>query len=275
MRFLRTNTAVIVEVGPFLDKADGVTPKTSLTITNERITLTASTDGGSAPSIILDNVTGATSGTANDLNYITGQDNGMMQIELAAADVNRLGRMRLTITDAANHCPVVEDFIVLPARIYDSFILGTVNAWLSPTTEARTLDVAATGEAGLDLANINVPVGAIPALGIVDNGTLQAATSTTAQLRSAASFADDRLIGMTLVITGGTGIGQSRIITDYVNATDTASVDAWTTTPDNTSTYVVIATAPSSTSALLPVDVKKMNGATVQGAGTSGDKWRG
>ena len=65
-------------------------------------------------------MTGATSGTSNDLNYITGNDAGMMQLELAAADVNRLGRMRLTITDAANHCPVFHDYCVLPADIYDA-----------------------------------------------------------------------------------------------------------------------------------------------------------
>ena len=86
MRFLRTNTAVIITVGPFYDKGDGVTIETGLTITNERITLTADTDAGSAPTNILDNVTGATSGTSNDLNYITGNDAGMMQLELAAAD---------------------------------------------------------------------------------------------------------------------------------------------------------------------------------------------
>src|SRR5690242_1229545 len=125
MRFLRTNTAVIITVGPFLDKSDGVTLETALTITNEKITLTADTDDGSAPTNILDNVTGATSGTSNDLNYITGNDAGMMQLELSAANTNRLGRMFLSITDAANHLPVFHEFMVLPAMIYDAFILGT------------------------------------------------------------------------------------------------------------------------------------------------------
>lgn len=125
MRFLRTNTAVIITVGPFYDKTDGVTIETGLTISNERITLTADTDAGSAPTNILDNVTGATSGTDNDLNYITGNDAGMMQLELSAANTNRLGRMFLSITDAANHVPVFHEFMVLPAMIYDAFILGT------------------------------------------------------------------------------------------------------------------------------------------------------
>ncbi len=126
MRFLRTNTAVIITVGPFYDKTDGVTIETALTITNERITLTADTDAGSAPTNVLDNIPGATSTTANDLNYITGNDAGMMQLELAAADVNRLGRMFLSITDAANHVPVFHEFMVLPAAIYDWLVLGSI-----------------------------------------------------------------------------------------------------------------------------------------------------
>jgi hypothetical protein len=166
MRFLRSNTAVIVTVGPFYDKTDGVTIETALTITNERITLTADTDAGSAPTNILDNVTGATSGTSNDLNYITGNDAGMMQLELAAADVNRVGRMMLSITDAANHVPVFHEFFVLPQAIYDwltgvivplpanvTQLLGT--AWLTPGT-AGTPDVnakliGATTQTGRDV----------------------------------------------------------------------------------------------------------------------------
>jgi hypothetical protein len=119
-RELKTNTAVIVVVGPFFDKTTGVDIEPSLTITNEKITLTAETDDGSAPTLILDNITGATSGTDNDLNYIANSDNGMMQIELSAANLNRLGRMRLTITDAANHVPVWEDFEVVSAQYYDA-----------------------------------------------------------------------------------------------------------------------------------------------------------
>jgi hypothetical protein len=125
MRYLRQNTATIVTVGPFLDATNGVALETGLTITNERISFTVDLNEGSAPTLVLDNVTGATSGTANDLNYITGCDAGLMQLELAAANVNYVGRAFLTITDAANHCPVFHEFTIIPANIYDSLILGT------------------------------------------------------------------------------------------------------------------------------------------------------
>ena len=153
MIFLRSNTDVIVAVGPFYDKTDGVTIETALTITNERITLIAETDAGSAPTIILDNIAGATAATANDLNYITGGDNGMMQMELAAANVNRGGRMKLSITDAANHVPVFHEFFVLPQAIYDWLtgvivpLPANVTTWLG--TAAATPTVAGVPEVAL------------------------------------------------------------------------------------------------------------------------------
>lgn len=148
MMFLRSNTAVIISVGPFYDKTDGVTIETALTITNERITLVAETDAGSAPTNILDNVTGATSGTANDLNYITGNDAGMMQLELAAADVNRVGRMRLSITDAANHAPVFHEIFVLPQAIFD-WLTGVIVPLPSNMTQILGTAVSAPATAGI------------------------------------------------------------------------------------------------------------------------------
>lgn len=247
MRFLRTNTAVIITVGPFYDKTDGVTIKTALTITNERITLTADTDAGSAPTNILDNVTGATSGTANDLNYITGNDAGMMQMELAAADTNRLGRMFLSITDAANHVPVFHEFMVLPAMIYDAFVLGTdvldasVTQWLGtavstptaagvpnvnaktwndlatvalpliPTTAGRTLDVSAGGEAGVDWANVGTP-----------GSTVNLSATTTNLVNTVTTYTGDTpQTGDSFARIGATGSGLSTLATQAsVNTID-------------------------------------------------------
>lgn len=84
-------------------------------------------------------------------------------------------------------------------------------------------------------------------LGIARQGTAQSATSTTLVLDSAASFADDVPIGMTLVACGSTqGYCQSRVVTDYTGSSDTATVDAWTVTPSGTITYYLFGTAPSS-----------------------------
>lgn len=73
-----------------------------------------------------------------------------------------------------------------------------------------------------------------------DTGTAQAGASTTITLKSASSGTDDYYNGLYITITGGTGAGQIRIIEDYVGSTKVATVDrAWTTAPNNTSTYSI------------------------------------
>lgn len=103
--------------------------------------------------------------------------------------------------------------------------------------------------------------GANHKLGWIDKGTAQAATSTTLQLRAAAAFANNELIGATISITGGSaGVGQRRIITAYNGSTDTATVDAWDTTPSGTVTYLVFATAPASSGVALAANVTQIGG---------------
>ena len=196
MRFLRSNTAVIITVGPFYDKTTGVDIETALTITNERISLTADTDDGSAPTNILDNITGATSGTANDLNYITGGDAGLMQLELAAANVNRVGRMFLSITDAANHVPVFHEFIVLPQAIYDWLIAGTIVPL--PANLTQIDGQATTGNnATLNLKQLNI---------VNNGGTALVASSTGSNGHGVAASGNGS--GEGLSATGGaTGNG--------------------------------------------------------------------
>jgi hypothetical protein len=71
-------------------------------------------------------------------------------------------------------------------------------------------------------------------------GTAQAGTSTTITLDASAVATNDIYNGSTITITGGTGAGQIRIISDYVGATKVATVStAFTVTPDNTSTFSV------------------------------------
>ena len=71
-----------------------------------------------------------------------------------------------------------------------------------------------------------------------DSGTLQAGTSTTVTLKSTASATDGIYVGMYVNITGGTGSGQTRLIEGYVGSTKVATVgEAFTVTPNNTSTY--------------------------------------
>lgn len=117
----------------------------------------------------------------------------------------------------------------------------------------------ANGRTGMDFSNFtSLAAGGMAPLGIVDSGTLQSATGTGAVIRSAASFADNLLNGATIILTGGTGAGQARTITGNTQSSDAIVVDTWTTTPDNTSTYIIVGTPPGSTVSPLPVNVTAM-----------------
>jgi hypothetical protein len=148
MRFLRFNTATRLSVGPFYDKTDGITPEIALSVANEKLTLVI--DESNVPTLVLETAPTA-SGGSNDMVHISGDDAGMYDLELAAADTNHLGRGILSLTDANNHCPVFHEVMILPQKVYDSIVLGTDNleidavqllgtAWATPGT-AGTPDV--------------------------------------------------------------------------------------------------------------------------------------
>ncbi len=67
------------------------------------------------------------------------------------------------------------------------------------------------------------------------SGTASSGSTTT--LVSSGTFTG--LTGQTIYITGGTGAGQSAVITSVTNTDHTANFAAITTAPDSTSTYVV------------------------------------
>lgn len=179
MRYLRFNTATRVTVGPFLDQADGITPKVSLTVTSEKLTFVV--DEAGVPTLILDTAPTA-SGGANDMVHITGDDSGFYDLELAAADTNHLGRAMLSLNNVAAHCPVFHEFMVIPAVIYDSMILGTDLFDVSVTQILGTA-VSTPATAGILDVNVkNIDNDAASASGTVTfpNATLASTTNITA-----------------------------------------------------------------------------------------------
>jgi hypothetical protein len=155
---------------------------------------------------------GTTLAQKNESTSATHRSHGLYTVPIDATDTNTLGVLTVSVQESGA-LPVRQDYEVVTADEFD-----------------RKFAI----------------VGAVPALGIIDRGTAQSATSTTLVLRSAATFADDTPIGATLMAFGATqGYWQSRSVTDYVLSTDTATVDAWTVTPSGTITYVLLAGAPA------------------------------
>jgi len=256
MRFLKTNTAVIVTVGPFYDKTDGVTIEGALTITNERITAIKDTDDGNAPTLILDNITGAASATDNDLNYITNNDAGLMQLELTAANLNFLGRLFLTITDAANHVPVFHEFMVISAQMWDA-MFGTGNLNADVVNWKASAAPAMTGDA---FARLGAPVGASIAADLVtiagyvdteigaikdDTAAILLDTGTDGDVVNAAGLATDAVTEIVNAIKaavveaqGSITLQQALSIILAVLAGVTASAGATIKDPSGTATRV-------------------------------------
>lgn len=258
MRFLKQNTATRVTVGPFLDVTDGKSPELSLTVTGCHLTLMV--DDAGVPTLALD-ADATASGGNNDMVHVTGDNAGFYDLELTAAQVNYVGRAMLAVIDDDVHLPVFHEFMIVPANVYDSFF-GTDKLQVHADEITNDL-ITANAIADNAFSTEHYAAALYTRLGIVTYGTAQAADATSIQLASASAFANDELNGSVVVITGGTGVGQSRVITDYVGSTDTATVDTWTTTPSGTITYVVFAAAPASATSLPAVNLTQIAGSAV------------
>jgi len=113
--FLKQSTAVVVSWGPALDKADGFTLKTGLVSALDHATtgIKLSKNGG-ALTIRHATVTATTYDTY-----------GMYRVTLDTTDTNTLGTLRMAYEDATTVLPIWQDFLVLPANVYDSLVGGT------------------------------------------------------------------------------------------------------------------------------------------------------
>jgi hypothetical protein len=127
---------------------------------------------------------------------------------------------------------------------------GTVTTATNVTTvnglAANVVTAAAIADGAIDRATFAADTG----LQAVRSNTAQAGSSTTITLDASASATNSLYKHGLVVITGGTGAGQCRAITAYVGATKVATISpSWTTQPDNTSTFAVLALSvpPSAT----------------------------
>jgi hypothetical protein len=109
-RLLRVSTEITVQIGPFLDKTDGVAEETGL--------------AGNATEISKD---GAAFGAGPTLG--THVADGWYPITLTTTHTNTLGPFTVKSQDSATHLPVWEHFMVVPANVYDSLVDGV--EWLT------------------------------------------------------------------------------------------------------------------------------------------------
>jgi hypothetical protein len=260
MRYLRTNTATRITVGPFLDKTDGITPEVALTVTSEKLTFVVDTAG--VPTLILD-IAPTASGGANDMVHITNDDSGYYDLELAAADVNYLGRAMLSLNDVATHLPVFHEFMILPANIYDSMILGTD---LFDVSMTQILGTAVSTPATAGILDVN--------LKNIANATVSTSTAqlgvNTVNIGGTAQTGRD--MGASVLISPGTGTGQlsvaSGVIAANVTQIDGSANGTHATGMIPADARDILGTAISSpaTAGVLDINVKNIANAVVNTA---------
>lgn len=244
--WLRQSTASQeILLGTFLDSADGNTAETGLTIANTDIKLWKE---------------GATTEASKNSGGATHIASGRYYAVLDATDSNTLGKLEVNV-HVAGALTVRREYMVVPANVYDSLILGTgtlssnVTEWLgtapaTPTTagipEVDVTHVSGSAEdifQGDDEANLvdlvwdetltgathNVPASAgrrLRSVGDATSGTVNDASATTTSFVSTLTGAHDgHFEDQTLFFTSGSLDGMSRIITTYISATKVVTFD--------------------------------------------------
>lgn len=128
---------------------------------------------------------------------------------------------------------------------------GIVQPWMGnggklivSTRQKLSFDVALAGSGALGavpkIGKLLRATGFAETLNVLHGGTAAAGGASSITLAAAASAVNDFYKNMTIVITAGTGSGQTRNISAYAGATKVATVsEAWITAPDVTSVYSI------------------------------------
>ena len=116
-QFLKKSTAHTFQLGPFLDETNGKDPEASLTIAASACYVSKA--GGA---MTAKNEATALTGTGDALGYY--------DCVLDTTDTATVGNLRVHV-HVAGALPVWQDFVVLPANVYDSLVAGT--DWLPVT----------------------------------------------------------------------------------------------------------------------------------------------
>lgn len=232
----------MISFGPFLDKTDGVTEETGLVSALDH----ASTG------IKLSKNGGALTIRHATVTATTYDAYGMYRVTLDTTDTNSLGTLRVAFNEAATCLPVWQDFMVLPANIYDSLVGGSdlldvsvtqiLGTAVSTPATAGVLDVnvknagntawasgaivagaIATGA----ITNAKFAAGAIDAAAIadnaIDNATFAADVGSTAYATNKIALAADKAIANAALATAA----NLAIVDDFLD-TEIAAIKAKT-----------------------------------------------
>lgn len=167
-RVLPTNTALRLVVGPLL--TGSATVPASVTVTSLTVHAWAEAADGGAPVLKIDSVLPTATGGSNDMLYLVP---GVFDLEVTAAQLNWLGRGRFQIAQGAVYLPYVEDWLVVPAHVYNGLVANTDKLNVYATSVADPAGVT-TGNAKVD----SLTAYANPAISSIYGGMATAAALT-------------------------------------------------------------------------------------------------
>lgn len=221
--WLRQSTAVDVMLGPCLDSTDGNTIEGGLTITQPDIRL--SKNGGAF----------AQKSAAQTLTH---GENGWYPANLSTTDTNTLGILVVALHESGA-LPVWREFLVVPANVYDSLILGTdflqsdLAQWLGTAPLALSSQMVQAVAQSIGASGIgNTAFSTDTGLRSIHSGTCAGVANGSITLAGGASSVNDFYKNDRIYLTNGTGVGQSRRCTGYNGTTKVATIEPdWVTNP--------------------------------------------
>lgn len=192
VQWLKQSTAATVKLGPFVDSSDGVTAETGLTISQADVRLAKN---------------GGDYAQKNESSSATHDELGEYNVALDTTDTNTLGRLRVMVQESGA-APVWQDFMVVPANVYDSIVSG------SDYLAADTREVGGTTQTANDNgADINAILTdtstALPgATAGASGGLLIAGTNAATTFGSGLTISNSSGTALTVSSSGGNGHGM-------------------------------------------------------------------
>lgn len=210
---LRQSTLKVIEIGPFVDPADGVTELTALS--NPAIKLSKN------HAVIV---------TRSSATTVTHDANGYYRVELNATDTNTAGDLRVFSSNSASYPQVKKDCLVYPSQVYDSLISG------ADVLQTNVMQIGSDVTAGVNLKS---------GVNTTGTGTVGVGSTTTSIVTSsidpAASVTNqflDRIVIFDRATTTAALRGQAANITAST-AGGVLTVTALTTAPVNGDDFTI------------------------------------
>jgi hypothetical protein len=273
-RPLKQSTSADVPIGPFVDATDGITAETGLTLTQPDIRLKKNAAAW------------AQKAAAQTLTH---EENGFYEVTLDATDTDTLGLLRLAVFESGA-APVWEDFVVLPANVYDS-MFSTDKLQVDVVEIAGSTVSTSSAQLGVNVVNAGATAwgsGAITAASIASDAIAAAkiATGAITAAKFAAGAIDAAAIADNAIDAGAiaaNAITSAKIATGAITtaafaagAIDAAAIAAnaigASELAADAATEIAAAVLAAATAAPIAADIQAVNAVAIVGDG-AGTPW--